>query len=69
VDNIITKEGGATKSVGQAVSYCKLYCLASGPEKVLMVCGWMFAALAGASRPVWVFLLSDILDAFGPGDT
>lgn len=64
VDSTINRERTGTNTMGPAVPYSKLYCLASRSDKTLMIIGWIFASIAGFGMPSFVFLIGNVIDSF-----
>jgi hypothetical protein len=52
------------------VPYSKLYCLATGGEKLMFYFSFVFSALSGAAMPVtFAYLLGDAFDIFNPKES
>lgn len=55
-------------SENNIVPYSKLYCLASGKDKLYMVIGHVAAVITGIGLPSFVFLMGDVIDSFASFD-
>jgi len=64
VDSTVNRERTGTNSIAPAVSYSKLYSLASSADKTLMAIGWVSAGIAGCGMPSFVFLIGNVIDSF-----
>jgi hypothetical protein len=52
------------------VPYSKLYCLATGGEKLMFYFSFVFSALSGAAMPVtFAYLIGDAFDIFNPKES
>lgn len=48
------------------VPFSKLISLATPKEKCQLFVGWLFAALTGATLPLFFFFIGPVFDSFGP---
>ena len=65
----IVSEGDENQSIEATVPYSKLYSLATPADKAFLYFGWTSACITGLGLPSFVFLMADVINAFGPSVT
>lgn len=62
---MIKRDMSGNNELDPVIPYSKLYKYASGSDKILMYIGWLMACLTGTGMPSFVFLIGNVIDAFG----